>query len=72
MPNLHPVSFLSEALGRKIKLRVTAATLRTVEHNGGIDSYLRGTSSRKLTELGVKLKREVTKAAVSQDEKKAA
>ena len=62
LPNVQPVSFLSEALGVPVKLKVTAATLRTVEHNGGLDNYLLTTSSRKLTEEGTKLKRRVKKA----------
>ena len=41
LPNLQNVSLLSEALGRGLRLRVSAAALRTVEHRGGLDAFLR-------------------------------
>lgn len=62
VPNLQKVSLLSEVLARKVPLRITAATLRSVDHNGGLDAYLTKTSSLKLTALGRKLKSEVKKA----------
>ncbi len=62
MPNIQPVSFLSEALGQKVKLRVTPSTIRTVEHNGGLDNYLLTTSSLKLTPEAVALKKKIKKA----------
>lgn len=39
-PNLHPVSFPSELLGRTVTLRISASAMRTIEHNGGIDSFM--------------------------------
>lgn len=63
LPNVQSVSLQSEALGRAVSMKVTASTLRTVEHNGGLDSYLLGTSNRKLTEEAVSLKRKIQKAA---------
>lgn len=39
-PNLQPVSFPSELLGRTVTLRITAAAMRTIEHNGGIDAFM--------------------------------
>ncbi len=62
LPNLQNVSLVSDALGHKVPLRLTAATIRTVEHNGGLDNYLLTTSSSKLTEQGQKLKRQIKKA----------
>ena len=40
LPNLVNVSLLSDALGRRVRLRISAAALRTVEHRGGIDKFL--------------------------------
>ncbi|MDR0968140.1 MAG: 50S ribosomal protein L28 [Holosporaceae bacterium] len=40
MPNLQNVSFLSDALGMKIRIRLSTSAVRTVEKNGGIDNYL--------------------------------
>ncbi len=40
LPNLQVVSLVSDALDMPIRLRVTAAALRSVEHNGGLDKFL--------------------------------
>lgn len=62
VPNLQVVSLLSDALGRSVSLRLTAATLRTVDHNGGLDAYLTSTADSKLTAEAVSLKRQIKKA----------
>ena len=60
-PNLQHVSLMSDALGVHISLRITAATLRSIEHNGGLDQYLINHSSRKLTPEAGRLKRQIEK-----------
>ena len=40
LPNLRPHRLYSETLGESIRLRVSAQAIRTVEHRGGLDSYL--------------------------------
>lgn len=62
LPNLQDVSLLSEALGQSVRMRICASTIRTVEHNGGLDAYLLGTANRKLTDEAKKLKRRVQRA----------
>lgn len=59
MPNLQVVSLRSDVLGTSVSLRITAATLRSVEHNGGLDAYLLKHSERKLTAEAGKLKRQI-------------
>ena len=59
LPNLQKVSLISDALGSTVTLRVTAATLRSIEHNGGLDAYLTKHSSLKLTPEAAKLKRQI-------------
>ncbi len=61
LPNLQTVSLTSEGLGRTVKLRVTAAALRTVEHNGGLDGFLLSTANEKLTAEALRLKRQLQK-----------
>ena len=61
--NLQEASFSSEALGGKVRMRVTAAGLRTVEKNGGIDAYLQSTSDRNLTVTARRIKRQMEKAS---------
>ncbi len=59
LPNLQRGSLLSDALGHAVKLRLTTNAIRTIEHNGGIDAYLLGTSDSKLTADARRLKRRV-------------
>lgn len=40
LPNLQVTSIFSETLGKPVRLRLTTAGLRTVEHKGGIDAFL--------------------------------
>jgi large subunit ribosomal protein L28 len=40
MPNLQNVSFLSDTLGSKVKIRLSTHAIRSVEKSGGIDKYL--------------------------------
>ncbi|MBF0248614.1 MAG: 50S ribosomal protein L28 [Alphaproteobacteria bacterium] len=62
LPNLQDVSLQSDALGQSVSLRVCASTIRTIEHNGGLDAYLLGTSNLKLTDEAKKLKRRIQRA----------
>ena len=61
LPNLCEVSLMSEALGRKVRLKITAHALRTVEHRGGLDGFLLKARSRDLSLKAQRLKRQVTK-----------
>ena len=40
IPNLQNVSLYSDKLGKKLKFRIATSTLRTIEKNGGIDTFL--------------------------------
>lgn len=60
-PNLQHVSLMSDVLGVSVALRITAATLRSIEHNGGLDQYLIKHSTRKLTDKATRLKRQIEK-----------
>lgn len=65
LPNLQNVSLLSETLGRSISLRVTTSTLRSIEHNGGLDSYLLKHAEKDLTPEAARLKRQIKKKLAS-------
>ena len=56
-PNLHNVSFFSEVLGKKIKLKVSSRGIKTVEKNGGIDNYIIKAKTSELTEETNKLRK---------------
>jgi large subunit ribosomal protein L28 len=62
LPNLQDASLMSDALGHAVTIRVCASTIRSVEHNGGIDAYLLSTSNLKLTDEAQKLKRRIKRA----------
>ncbi|MEM1388221.1 MAG: 50S ribosomal protein L28 [Pseudomonadota bacterium] len=62
LPNLNDVSLMSEALGRPVKLRISAAALRTVDHRGGIDAFLAKAKDVELSPNALKIKREIAKA----------
>ena len=61
LPNLQNVTLISDSLGRQVKLRVSTAGLRSVEHVGGLDNWLTKTSNEKLSLRARRLKREIAK-----------
>jgi len=65
LPNLQETSVLSDALGQMVRLRVSMQGLKTIEHNGGLDAFLLGTSDSKLSVEARRIKRRVAKAAAS-------
>jgi large subunit ribosomal protein L28 len=65
-PNLQTVSLLSDTLGSYVTLRVTAATLRSIEHNGGLDAYLLKHAESKMTEEASRLKRQIKRKIAKQ------
>jgi len=52
---------ISDALQRKVRLRVSASALRTVEHRGGLDAFLIKASDSDLSSGALTLKREIVK-----------
>ncbi len=72
LPNLQPVSLISEALGHSVSLRLTPNTIKTIEHNDGIDNYLLKTPARKITEGALVLKKRIQKALAKKAAKAAA
>ncbi len=62
LPNLQKVTLTSDALGRRVSLRVTTRALRTVVRKGGLDAYLRQARDENLPPEALRLKRRVLKA----------
>ncbi len=48
LPSVQETNLYSEILGRWVKVKASSAGLRTVEHKGGFDAFLRGTAKSKL------------------------
>ena len=62
LPNLQKSSMHSSILGKTLQFRVAASTIRTVEKNGGIDSYLLSANKSSLPLKAQKLRQEIIKA----------
>lgn len=62
LPNLINVSLISDALGRTVKLRISAAALRSVEHRGGLDAFLIKANDSELSTNALALKKEIRAA----------
>ncbi len=61
LPNLCQVTLQSDALKRRVRLRVTAHALRSVEHRGGLDAFLIKAREIELSQTARLLKRELHK-----------
>ena len=61
LPNLLNVTMMSDALGRSIKLRVSANALKSVDHRGGLDAYLLRAKSETLAPRMRDLKKQIEK-----------
>ena len=61
-PNLCTVSLISDTLKRKVRLRISAHALKSVEHRGGLDAYLLKDRDEELSDRCRRLKREILKA----------
>jgi large subunit ribosomal protein L28 len=61
MPNLRNVTLISDTLGRKVRVRVSANALKTVDHRGGLDAFLLKAKDDELAPKMVELKRAIAK-----------
>ena len=61
LPNLCNVTFISDALGRNVRLRVSTNALKSVDHNGGLDKYLIKAKADVLSPRALDLKRAIEK-----------
>lgn len=61
MPNLSQVSLISDALGQRVRLRITSHALRSVEHRGGLDKFLLAARDSELSVNARRLKRQIEK-----------
>lgn len=65
-PNLCEVTLISDALQRKVRLRISAHALKTVERRGGLDAFLMKAGDEELSQRCLKLKRDIKKARSEQ------
>jgi len=61
LPNLCNVTFISDALGRNVRLRVSTNAIKSVDHRGGLDAYLLKARNKELSPRALDLKRQIAK-----------
>ncbi len=61
LPNLNDVTLTSDVLGQSFKFRISAAALRTVDHRGGLDSFMAKAKDTELSAKALKVKKEIAK-----------
>ncbi|MGE0768608.1 MAG: 50S ribosomal protein L28 [Hyphomicrobiaceae bacterium] len=71
-PNLVNVTLLSDVLKRRVRLKICAHALRSVEHRGGLDAFLVKAKRDELSERCRLLKREIEKQRAASAEAEAA
>ena len=60
LPNLVNVTLTSDAMGQGIRLKICASTLRSVDHNGGLDAYLMKADAANMSLRAQRLKKQIT------------
>ena len=61
LPNLCNVTLMSDSLKQKIRFRICAQALRTVEHRGGLDAFLAKAKAGELSAKALLLKKQIEK-----------
>jgi len=61
LPNLCNVTLTSETLQRRVRVRVSANALKTVDHRGGFDAFLLKAKDADLAPRMLELKRQIVK-----------
>jgi len=60
-PNLRNVTLISDSLKRKVRVRISANALKTVDHRGGLDAFLLKAKDGELAPKMLELKRAIVK-----------
>lgn len=61
LPNIQNVKLFSETLNKYLHLKISVRTMRSIEKNGGIDTYLIKKSNRVLAPEAQKIKKLILK-----------
>ena len=61
LPNLQNVTLISDALGRRVRARVSTNALKTVDHRGGLDAFLLKAKDEGLSPKMRDLKKQIVK-----------
>ncbi len=66
LPNVQEARLVSDALGRTVNLKVSTKALRSVDHVGGLDTYLLKARDEVLSPAARRIKREIRKKLAAQ------
>ena len=66
LPNLCQVNLMSDAMGLSYNMRISAIALKSVEHAGGLDTFLLKAKNENLSDKLLKLKRSISKKVEAQ------
>jgi len=61
LPNLCDVTMQSDALGRSVRLRISANALKSIDHRGGLDAFLIKAKNEELSDRALDVKRQIQK-----------
>ena len=61
LPNLFRVTLISDLMAQSYRFRITNHALRTVEHRGGLDSFLLKADEKELSQRARLLKKQIIK-----------
>ena len=61
LPNLQNITLFSDALGKKMSMKIAMRTLRTIDKYGGLDGFLLSMSNRKLSLKAKTLRKKIEK-----------
>ncbi len=61
LPNLVNVTLMSEAMNQRVRMRISANALRSVEHRGGLDAFLAKAPNSDLSPRARLLKKQIEK-----------
>ena len=61
-PNLSEVALISDKLDRTVRLRISKQALRSIDHNGGLDTFILKQRDANLSDRALRLKREIVRA----------
>ena len=67
LPNIQSVTLHSDALNQDVTFNASVKTLRSVEHNNGLDNYLLKTPIAKLSLKAKVLKKKIAKEVAKKD-----
>jgi large subunit ribosomal protein L28 len=65
LPNLCSVTLQSDVLNQRVRMRVSANALKSIDHRGGLDAFLLKARDGELSSRALELKRKIVKASAA-------